>query len=64
LIRREIDGVWYFCQDVNEDDQGKAKENRYRIRNNVFTGFWRQMETYLEQHPDETLPEWIPSIKD
>ena len=64
LIRREIDGVWYFCHDTNESEKERAEQNRKMIEEKSNSDFWSQMERYLAQHPRSKLPKWIPSVKE
>jgi len=64
LIRREIDGVWYFCHDTNESEKERAEQNRKMIEEKSNSDFWSQMERYLAQHPRAELPKWIPSVKE
>ena len=33
MIRREIDGVWYYCVDLTEDETERAKHNRTLVQN-------------------------------
>jgi hypothetical protein len=64
MIRREIESTWYFCWDVQSDELERAKDNREMVQRGLNTSFWRDMESYLAQHPRAKLPEWIPSNKE
>jgi hypothetical protein len=64
LIRREIEGLYYYCHDVQENELERAKENRKLVGEKLSSEFWSQMERYLEDHPRAKLPEWIPSNKE